>query len=125
MPPKRCSHFDGAIRNAATSVPTTMAIANATTTSRTVTQKPERNSGQYSVSTSSKLVLLHQLHGLCDRDRRRLTLLTGVLADPGVEELVPLAVVLELLAPAVDELDHLGLALLDAGAVGLLREFLA
>ena len=54
MPPNRCSHFDGAIRNAATRVPTTMAITNAITTSRTVTQKPERNSGQYSVSTSSK-----------------------------------------------------------------------
>ena len=36
----------GAIRNAATRVPTTMAIPNEITTRRTVTQKPELNSGQ-------------------------------------------------------------------------------
>ena len=38
--------LDGAIRNAATRVPTTMAITNEITTSRTVTQKPELNSDQ-------------------------------------------------------------------------------
>ena len=43
----------GAIRNAATRVPTTMAIANEITTRRTVTQKPELNSDQCSVRTSS------------------------------------------------------------------------
>ena len=57
-PPRRCSHLTGAIRNAATSVPTTIAITNETTTRRTVTQKPERNSDQYSVRTSSKRLLV-------------------------------------------------------------------
>ena len=36
------------MRNAATSVPTTMAITNDATTSRTVTQKPEANSPKWS-----------------------------------------------------------------------------
>jgi hypothetical protein len=45
-PPTRCSHFEGAMRNAATRVPTTRAIPNEITTSRTVTQKPELNSDQ-------------------------------------------------------------------------------
>src|SRR3954449_3262 len=125
-PPSRASHFDGAIRNAATKVPTTMAIANAIATSRTVTQKPEENSDQCSVRTSTTgLVLLDQLHGVGHRDVGDLALLARVLADPLLVELRPRAVVLESLEDAVDEVDHLRVALLDARAVGLLRELIA
>src|SRR4051812_36324998 len=103
-----------------------MAIAKAIATSRTVTQKPEENSDQCSVRTSTTgLVVLHELHGLGHRDVRDLALLTRVLADPLLMQLRPRAVVLELLEHAVDEVDHLRVALLDAGAVGLLRELIA
>ena len=51
MPPSRCSHGFGAIRRAATSVPTTIAIANADTTMRMVTQNPATNSSKLSVRT--------------------------------------------------------------------------
>src|SRR5690349_22704250 len=103
-----------------------MATTPAAATSRTVTQKPELNSDQCSVRTSSKeLVLLDHLHGLGHGDRRRLGRLLRVLADPLLVALGPGAVVLEALEDPVDEVDHLGLALLDAGAVGLLRELVA
>ena len=55
----RFSHLTGATRSAATNVPTTIAITNATTTSLKVTQRPELNSGRCSSSTSqSSLTLL-------------------------------------------------------------------
>src|ERR1700754_2214112 len=133
MPPKRRSHVDGAIRSAATSVPTTMAIANAIVTRRTVTQNPELNSEKWSDSTSNsasggtarRLVLLHQIDGLRDRDGRRIGGLLRVAADPALVQLLPGAVVLEAREDLVDERHHLRLALLDPGAVGLLRELLA
>ena len=50
-PPRRCSTGFGAIRRAATSVPTTMAIANANTTIRRVTQNPASHSSRLSVRT--------------------------------------------------------------------------
>src|SRR3954453_7286169 len=100
-PPTRCSHFTGAMRNAATRGPTTMAIANETTTIRTVPQKPELTSDQWSVRTLSTgptqprgrmigarrrgcpaSIVLDELDGFVDADRGHLALLTGVLADP-------------------------------------------
>src|SRR5215207_805050 len=120
-PPSRCSALLGAMRKAATSVPTTMAITNENTTRRTVTQNPDRNSSELSVRAviRSPMRLLARLDGLLERHRRRVLLLARVLADPLLVRRRPAAARLVLLEHAVDELLDLRLALLDAGAVGL------
>src|SRR4051794_28658992 len=134
MPPIRCSQGLGATRKAAMSVPTAIAITNETTTSCTVIPKPRRNSSKFSVSVSTKAkgtlscvplaggVLLDELHGLVDRDVGGLGLGVRVLADPLLVGIRVAAVLLVLGEHAVDELLELRVALLDAGAVGLLAE---
>ena len=58
MPPSRLSQRSGAIRIAATRVPTVIAIRNDATTRRIVTQRPELNSGRCSSSTSQNSLTL-------------------------------------------------------------------
>src|SRR6202008_4275152 len=109
-PPSRCSIGLGLIRRAATSVPTTMAITNENTTSRTVTQNPARNSSRLSMRTlmTSPMRQRGRLDRLLERHRRRLLLLVGVLADPLLVGLAPAAAALVLLQDAVDERLELG-----------------
>src|SRR5262245_24498503 len=120
-PPTRCNQTSGAIRKAATSVPTTMAITNENTTRRTVTQNPARSSSRLSMRTlmRSPMRLRGRLDRLLERHRRRLLLLVGVLADPLVVGLGPAAAALVLLQDAVDELLELRVVLREPRAVRL------
>src|SRR3712207_6556608 len=124
-PPRRWTHGDGAMRSAATRVPTTRAIANENPTSWTVTQKPEANWSKLSVRTSKSPLtiaassLLRELERLVERHRRRLLLLVRVLADPLLVRLGPAAALLPLRDDVVDRGLEVLVAVLDAGAVGL------
>src|SRR3712207_4838182 len=125
-PPSRWSQGDGATRSAATTVPTTSAIASDRPTMRRVTQNPEANWSKLSVRTSNKdQALLAHVDGLFQGHRRGLLLLLRVLPDPLLVGLGPAAALLPVGDDVADELLQLLVAVLDADAVGLGRQLLA